>query len=421
VPRLTKSIVDTAELREKQFTIWCADTKGFGVYVHPTGKRVYFVDYYNRHGARKRMTIGRHGDVTCEEARKVAMKTIADAALTGDDPLAERGSRRNSLTVAQLCADYMAAAEKGLIFGKRGGPKKPSTIYQDHARINRHIAPLLGKKLVKDLTRADVAQFIRDVTLGKTATVEKTGKRGKAVVTGGAGTATRAANFLGAVLQWAVHEGVIDSNPAHGVKRKADEKRSRRLTPDDYRALGRALAEAEESGAWRAVAGARLLALTGCRLGEIVKLRWGEVDVAGSALRLQDTKEGASTRPIGRAALDVLASLEPSGAEDYVIPGFRRGGPYLGLAGALEKIVARAGLTGVTAHTLRHSFASVAADLGFTESTIAAMLGHASGSVTSRYVHHLDSVLIAAADKVARAIEGYMTGAEAKVLTLPKR
>jgi integrase len=81
----------------------------------------------------------------------------------------------------------------------------------------------------------------------------------------------------------------------------------------------------------------------------------------------------------------------------------------------------RAKLKGVTPHTLRHSFASVAGDLGFTESTIAAMLGHAAGTVTSRYVHHLDSVLVAAADKVARAIHGQMTGAEGKVVQMPKR
>ncbi|MFO1126342.1 MAG: tyrosine-type recombinase/integrase [Methylocystis sp.] len=412
MPRLTKSIVDAARPREKQFTIWCGDTKGFGVYVHPTGKRTYFVDYYNAGGARKRMAIGQHGNMTCEQARKIAMKTIGDVTIKSEDPLAERKSRRNSITVKELCADYMAAAEAGLIFGKGGRAKKPVTIYQDHARINRHIVPLLGKKLVKDITRADVAAFIRDVTLGKTAIVEKTGLRGKAVVTGGAGTAARAANFLGAILSWAVHEEIIEHNPAHGVKRQADKKRTRRLTPDEYRALGRALAQAEEErDTWQGLAGTRLLALTGCRLGEIVKLHWSEVDAEGSALRLEDSKEGASTRPIGGAALDVLAALERGEGCPYVLPAARGSGPYGGLPSAFERLVARAGLEGVTPHTLRHSFASVAADLGFVESTIAAMLGHASGSVTSRYVHHLDAVLIAAADKVAGVIENHLTGA----------
>ena len=208
--------------------------------MHPTGKRVYYVDYRNRDGARKRMTIGGHGKITTEQARKLALQALGGVT-KGDDPALERATRRNSLTVKELCADYMAAAEKGLIFGKKRQPKKPYTIVQDRARIDRHIVPLLGSKLVCDLSRADVARFIRDVTLGKTAIVEKTEKlRGKAVVTGGAGTAARAANFLGAILTFAVAEGIIEVNPAHGVKRQADNKRTRRLTPGEYRALGAA-------------------------------------------------------------------------------------------------------------------------------------------------------------------------------------
>lgn len=422
MPKITKRIVDDAQQKAAAYFIWCSDLKGFGVRIHPSGGRTYYVDYRNRDGARKRMKLGDHGPLTCEEARKLAMQTLG-GVVKGDDPLTERQTRRNSLTVKELCADYMAAAEKGLIFGKKRQPKKPYTIVQDHARIDRHIVPLLGKKLVKELTRADVAKFIRDVTVGKTAVDIKTDKkRSRVIVRGGAGTAARAASFLGAILTWAVHEGVIESNPAHGVKRQADRKRTRRLTPEEYRKLGDALRQAEEEREiWQGLAGARLLTLTGCRLGEIVKLRWSEVDDAGGCFRLEDTKEGASTRPIGRPALDLLSGLEREDGATYVLPAARGEGHFGGLSGAFERLVERAGLEGVTPHTMRHSFASVAADLGFAESTIAAMLGHASGSVTSRYVHHLDSVLIAAADKVARAVEGYMAGAQAKVVELPKR
>ncbi len=77
-----------------------------------------------------------------------------------------------------------------------------------------------------------------------------------------------------------------------------------------------------------------------------------------------------------------------------------------------RKIVQGAALEGVTFHTLRHSYASMAGDLGFTEHTIAALVGHAASSVTSRYIHHLDSVLIAAADRVAGRIHELMTGGD---------
>jgi integrase len=146
-----------------------------------------------------------------------------------------------------------------------------------------------------------------------------------------------------------------------------------------------------------------------------------EIDDVGGCFRLEDTKEGASVRPIGRPALELLTKIAKREGCPFVLPAVRSNDAFGGMPGAWERIARRANLVDVTPHTLRHSFASVAGDLGFTESTIAAILGHAAGSVTSRYVHHLDSVLIAAADKTARAIYSYMRGAEVKVVQISKR
>ena len=362
------------------------------------------------------MSIGPHGKLTTEEARKLAVLALADA-IKGADPAEERATRRAAMTVNDLCDAYLEAAEKGLIMGKGGRPKKPSTLYSDRGRIERHIRPLLGRKKVKDLVAADVSRFIREVASGKTAVVEKTErKRGKAVVEGGAGTAARTAGLLGGILSFAVLEGVIGSNPAQGVPRPADQRRQRRLTATEYRQLGAAIAMAEEEGETpQAVDAVWLLALSGCRSGEIERLRWSEVDDAGGCLRLEDSKEGASVRPAGRALLDRLRGIERKKGCPFVLPAARGAGSYGGLSGAWGRIVINgAGLAGVTPHTLRHSFASVAGDLGYSESTIAALLGHAAGSVTGRYVHHLDAVLVAAADRVAGEVLRQMTDDPAK-------
>lgn len=227
--KLTKRLVDAAAPRTVAYFLWCGELAGFGVRIHPTGKRVYYVDYRNRNGARKRMAIGAHGKITTEEARKLAL-LILGSVVKGDDPAADRATQRDALTVAELCANYMGAAEQGSPFGKQRQPKRPSTIAQDRARLVRHIVPLLGSKLVHELTRADVAKFIRDVSIGKTALVEKTPRlRGNAVVRSGASMATRAAGFLGAILTFAVNEGIIEHNPARGVPRQADHQRARRL------------------------------------------------------------------------------------------------------------------------------------------------------------------------------------------------
>ena len=298
----------------------------------------------------------------------------------------------------------------------------------DRGNIAKHIIPLLGKKLVKEASSADVTRFIRDVAAGKTKTKEGAAKkRGRVNVTGGLGAAARATELLGGIFTFARSEGVIERNPVQGVKKPATKKRTRRLSPDEFRALGAALATAAAEGEqWQAVALVRLLALTGLRRGEAVNLKWSEVDIQGRALRLADSKEGASVRPMGAAVAELLTSLPRKENAVYVLPASRqrasdanaKEAPFGGFASSIERLIAKAKLEGVTAHTLRHSYASTAGDLGFTESTIAALLGHAAGSVTSRYIHHLDSVLIAAADRVARTIESQMTGQSAKVIQL---
>ncbi|MHA6687701.1 tyrosine-type recombinase/integrase [Mesorhizobium sp. A556] len=425
MPKLTKKIVDAALPREKQYTVWCSELKGFGVYVQPSGAKTYFVDY-RVDSARRRMTIGRHGTITADEARKLAIETLGGIVLQKGDPLLERKTRRASLTVAELCDQYMKAAEKGLILGRRKNlPKKASTIEVDRGRIARHIKPLLGSRLVIDLARADITKFMRDVSAGKTARKDRSGVNGARVeVKGGTGTAARTTGLLGGILTYAVDEGIIPTSPALGVKLPADGVRTRRLLPDEYKALGKALSGTEaEYDTPQAVTGAWLLALTGCRLGEIAALRWEEVDEAGGCFRLEDSKSGPSVRPVGREAFDVLRKAQRVSGNPFVLPATRMGGlrHYNGLAGAWVRFMTRAGLEGVTPHTMRHSFASVAGDLGFADSTIAAMLGHAGGTVTSKYVHRLDSVLVAAANKVCGEAYRQMTGATAKVLEMPRR
>lgn len=423
MPKLTKTVVEKAEPKAKQYSVWCSELAGFGVFINPAGSRSYFVDYRTSDGERRRMTIGRHGKITTEEARKLAIATLG-STVRGEDPQKDRTTRRKSLTVKQLCEQYMEAARKGLILGKGGKPKKPSTMYVDQGRINRHIVPLLGAKLVIDLSAPLLTKMMRDVANGKTATTEKTAKlRGKAVVEGGPGTARQTVSLMSGILSYAVSEGIIEQNPARGIKKPAVGKRDRRLSPDEYRALGKALAAAEaEAELPQAIAGTWLIALTGCRFGEIQALKWSEVDFDGKALRLEDTKTGASVRPLSKAALDVLEKIDRTENNIYVLPAARKTkGHYGSLDTAVDRIVARAGLTGVTSHTLRHSFASIGDDLGFTENTIGAIIGHKGQSVTSRYIHKLDSVLIAAANKIANEVHRQMTGVEAKVVALPTR
>jgi hypothetical protein len=158
MPRLTKRLVEGASLQAKPYFLWDDELRGFGARILPSGQRNYYVDYRNKSGARKRMKIGAHGPLTCEEARLEAKGALGEA-VRGSDPATERQTRRQSMKVTQLCDKYMADVERGLIRGKGGRPKKLSTATSDRGRIERHIKPLLGSRLVLDLRAPDICRF----------------------------------------------------------------------------------------------------------------------------------------------------------------------------------------------------------------------------------------------------------------------
>ena len=218
----------------------------------------------------------------------------------GGDPSGDRNLNRQAITIKELCTRYLTDLEQGLILGKRGRPKKASTIITD-VRRQRHIIPLLGTRGVRDLSKADITQAIKDIMAGKTQVNVETEKlRGLAIVRGGVGTATRTIGLLGGILSYAVDLGIIEQNPAHEVRKPKDNVNSRRLSEPEYRTLGAILrkATADEQYAMAAQM-IRIIALTGCRRSEIINLRWEEIDIDGSCLRLTDSKVGALVRPVG--------------------------------------------------------------------------------------------------------------------------
>ncbi|QET94511.1 tyrosine-type recombinase/integrase [Roseomonas mucosa] len=414
MPKLTKRVVDATHSREKDYVIWDDELPGFGLRVFASGKRSYVIQY--RLGKRsRRFTIGLHGVWTPERARQEAKVQLGRIA-KGEDPAEEKQLDNRAITVKELCDLYLADLNAGLILGKGGRPKKPGTIASDIGRIHRHIVPLLGSRRVKDLTKAEVNKAMKDIMAGKTRLAAKTKKlRGKSIVKGGAGTATRTIGLFGGILTYAVDAGIIEVNPAHGVRRPKDSVRARRLSETEYRVLGQLLAKAVENEKYEvSVDLIRQLALTGCRRTEMVTLTWAEADTDSSCLRLTDSKEGRSIRPIGLPVVEYLEKRRKTRAGTYVFPGQGDDNAFGSLPNHWEQIFDGTPLADITPHVLRHSFASIANDLGFTEVTIAALVGHSKGSVTSNYIHTLDTALIMAADTISGYIQGLLDGIEFK-------
>lgn len=403
---ITKSNVDA--LPEKT-TLWDSgrsSVSGFGVRRQKTTP--VFVVKYRSAGRQRWHTIGKYGSPwTVDQARVEAKKILGEIA-SGNDPATQQRrapTNKSPRLMADACDRYMEAAWAGAILTRFNRPKKASTLTIDAGRISRHIKPLIGNMPIEDVDSRVVRRLIQDITVGKTATNMKTRKRGRAIVKGGAGTAARVADLLSGIMTWAVDEGLIDRNPVHRVRRYRGEPRQRFLSSGELERLGNTLSLGIGQGGKafhpHAIAIMELLCLTGCRLSEIVSLRWNEVDFEQICLRLKDTKSGRSLRAIGSAAVQRLRGMPRLKGSDFVFPGSRGDVPYRGMNKQARLIFDAAGLTDASCHVLRHTYASVASELGYSDGTIAGLLGHKGRGVTSRYIHRPDQALASAAQHVS--------------------
>lgn len=406
--KITKRTVDGLMAGE---VVWDSDVRGFGVRCQRRDK-IYVLKCRYR-GRQRWLTIGAHGSPwTPEKARREAVRLLG--LIAGDkDPAQTRDEAKNDLTVTALCDLYVA---EGCSI------KKPSTIANDRGRIERHIKPLLGKKHCRHVTKGDVEQMRNNVAVGKTAADVKTGRYGRAIVTGGKGTANKTVSLLGAIFSFAVDRGICPDNPAHGTKFYPSKKHERFLSPVELTRLGQALTEAESNGTNPfAIAAIRLLLLTGARRGEILSLRWENIDFDRAYLRLPDSKTGQKLIPLGAPALSVLEALPRMNDNPHVLPSSREGKPIVNIAKVWRAVRKSADLEDVRLHDLRHSFASVGAAGGESLLVIGKILGHSDTATTARYAHLADDPLKTAADRISKIIAAAMDDKGSAVVKLSNR
>jgi len=423
---LTKRTVDAAKPETRRYVIWDEKLKGFGLRVEPrpnggVALKTFIARYRavgGRSGTLRQKTLGRFGTVTVDEARTAARKLLG-AASAGADPVgASRAKRQAGMTVAEVCDWYFREVDAGRLLGRRGRRIKASTLLSDTGRVAVHVKPLIGKRSMQSLSLSDLEEMQAHIAAEKTAR-KAGGKRPRGgIATGGGGAGGRTLAMLRAIFEHAVRRQIIATNPARGARLTASRRRIVRLSIDDFRALGAAMRKVDDKST--AVAAIRLLALTGFRRNEALALR-PEWLIEAGAINFPDTKAGPQIRPIGRSAVTLLkrqiARARPS---EWIFPAERGDGHFVGLPKVLARLCQAAQLHKLTIHTLRHGFASIAGDLGFSELVIAGLLGHSAGSVTGGYVH-LDAALVTAADRVSAVIAGALDGrSDAEVISLQK-
>jgi len=373
VPKLTKRLVDSAKHPATgQVFLRDDELRGFAVRITPGSKS--FIVEREIHGRVRRMTIGRYGVQTVEQARDRAREKIGEIA-AGKDPVEELRQRRKSITFGEL--------EK-LYLDRHAVHKK--SIADDVGMLKKWLAEWRPRRL-NTITRADVTT--------------------KHAEMGAAGHKTRANRMVALVrtmfnlaLDWGHHPG---PNPASRIKFFKEVKRDRFVRPDELPRLWQALQN--EPNPY--VRGAFFIALlTGARRSEVLGMKWEDLDLAQGLWRIPDTKAGRPhTLPLPRLVVDELLKLPRLDGNPHVFCG-RWGRKNLNnVSKPWRRIRNEAGISDVRIHDLRRTLGSWLVAAGASLPLIGKALNHSQPATTAIYARlQLDPVREALEANAARML-----------------
>lgn len=377
--RLTKRTIEALEPTEKDYFVWDGELSGLGIRIFPTGRKQFVLQYrYGR--TSRRMSLGRFGAITPDQARGLALEAMVK--LRQDiDPMAEKRAKRTALTVREL-ADRFDEEHISVHL-------KASTAKEYRRNLKLFILPAIGHLRIVDVTRADIAKYHHDWRHRPYQ-------------------ANRNLEIISKMFNVAELWGLRPdgTNPRRHIKKYPEKKRERYFSAGELQAIGRVLGEMEEERIElpSAIAAVRLLLFTGCRLGEIMTLRWEYVDLQSKLLRLPDSKTGAKEVHLGNAAIAVFEKITPAADNPFVIEGRNPGAHLTDLQPFWQRLRSRAGLKNARIHDLRHTFASVAVSHGQSLPMIGKLLGHTQVQTTARYAHLANQPVLQAANDVSDLI-----------------
>ena len=381
--RLTDAGVGRLKPDTREYAVWDSEVSGLGVRVRPSGHRS-FVWHGRVQGETVRMTIGPAALMNVEDARKRAW-----ALSVGSAPRKAEGRSGAPLFRVFVLDEWLPAYRRRCA---------PSSCRSVNRVLERQLIPAFGRLPLDAIRRIDIERWFD--AYSRTAP----------------GGANKALEILGQIMNAALAAGHVETAPVKGISKNPRPKLTRFLSAEEIERLHRVLDRlVKERPSRRQQADiVRLLLLTGCRKGEILKLQWSEVD--GDRLNFSDSKTGPRKVWLSKAAQAILAR-QPRAASPYVFPSPRRPDkPLSHILHLWQRARKEAGLDDVRLHDLRHTVASQAVARGVPLSTVARMLGHADPVMTLRYAHVGDRDLQAAADRIGKVIEAAMV----KPHTLPR-
>lgn len=409
--KLTKSAVERIAPGPKDVFVWDTEQKGFGVKVTPAGRRIYIVQYWKPGVNRAaRVTLGAHGDLTLDEARRQASK-VRGAVAGGGDPAADKRRAREAAQAAVAEADRYAFETVLREWVEKDQKPRNKTWHEAQRRLENHVLPRWRGRDVREFTRRDVVQLLDALQ-----------------TEGGLGVgANRVLAALRRLFKWAAAREIVKVSPVLPVAPPVDEKKRKRE---------RVLATAEIRAVWQGAerlggpfgALVRFLLVTGQRRSEAAGIEESHLDREAAVWRLPAgaNKAGRSHDvPLSALALEILqaaelARVQPSHRRRKARPAdqvaaneaepLEPGGPFLfsttagrrpvsgfskaklQLDDTIAELVKTGGLPSApkpwTLHDLRRTAATGMAEAGVAPSTLSRVLNHAEGGVTKIYNRH---------------------------------
>ena len=383
--------------------VWDSQLTGFGVRVSYSGRRTYFVYARTIGGRQVKVKVGVHGQVTADQARDLAEIEIGKL-MAGQDPAAERRQLRE-LERARRIAPTMNGLAEEYLTAHAEVHKRPSSVRDDRAILQKIVLPRLGSRPVTEITHSNIEALHRDLRATKYR-------------------ANRTVALLSKMFSLSIKWGMRADNPAKGITRYQEEPRERYLRPDEIARLGDVLEKHAERPSANAV---RLLLLTGARRNEVLSATWDQFDLDAGTWRKPSShtkQKRVHVVPLSPQALALLAGIKAE-ADARASQTRRRAkksgritrrSPFVFPAGDGHLVdvkrfwasaCAAAGIEGVRLHDLRHTYASTLASEKLSLPVIGALLGHSSPTTTSCYSHLLDAPLREATTAAAAKFDEY--------------
>ncbi len=354
--RLTNKIIENSPVQSKGYILWDSETKGFGIRININGKKTFILKYRIGQGRRakiKKPVIGTFGVIKTEQARHIAKQWLVEAS-KGIDPCE---SDKDQTTIKDFCDVYLKHHAEV--------KKKQSSAIEDKRLMRLQILPHFGKLRVQELTRAMIIKHHQ--SLSHTPYMAN---RFLALFS----------TMMNLAEKWEYRP--LNTNPCIHVDRYKEKPRETFLSMQELERIGSAMRQLKDVESKYILAAIKMLMLTGCRTGEILNLRWEQIDFQTQKMNLPDTKTGARSIHLSPASIDILHSL-PS-TEGYVFKSSIQNKKLTTIRHVWKKICRLAGINDVRVHDLRHTYASYAVSKGYSLPIVSKMLGHADIKTTQR-------------------------------------